>query len=54
MSLDQFLPGIDLGLAKLWHLSQISYGELVYYHFHKLAGWILIPIGLAAIYSQFR
>ncbi len=54
VSLDQFLPGIDLGLAKLWQLSQISYGELVYYHFHKLAGWILIPIGLAAIYSQFR
>ena len=54
LSLDQFLPGIDLGLAKLWNLSQISYWELVYYHFHKLAGWILIPIGLAAIYSQFR
>lgn len=54
VSLDQFLPGIDLGLAKLWNLSQISYWELVYYHFHKLAGWILIPIGLAALYSQFR
>ena len=54
VSLDQFLPGIDLGLAKLWNLSQISYWELIYYHFHKLAGWILIPIGLAALYSQFR
>lgn len=54
VSLDQFLPGIDLGLAKLWNLSEISYWELVYYHFHKLAGWILIPIGLAALYSQFR
>jgi len=54
LSLDQFLPGIDLGLAKLWNLSQVSYGQLVYYHFHKLAGWILIPIGLAALYSQFK
>ena len=54
LSLDQFLPGIDLGLAKLWTLSQVSYGELIYYHFHKLSGWILIPIGLAALYSQFR
>ncbi|WP_449245165.1 pentapeptide repeat-containing protein [Desulfobacca acetoxidans] len=54
LSLDQFLPGIDLGLAKLWQLSQISFRELVYYHFHKISGWILIPIGLAAIYSQFK
>jgi len=54
LSLDQFLPGIDLGLAKLWQLSQISFAELLYYHLHKLAGWILIPIGLAAVYSQFR
>ena len=54
VSLDQFLPGIDLGMAKLWHLGKISYWELIYYHFHKVAGWILIPIGLAALYSQFK
>ncbi len=54
LSLDQFLPGIDLGLAKLWQLSQISFAELLYYHVHKLSGWVLIPIGLAAVYSQFR
>jgi hypothetical protein len=54
ISLNQFLPGIDLGLGKLWQLSQASFGLLVYYHLHKLAGWVLIPIGLASIFSRFR
>jgi hypothetical protein len=54
LSLDEFLPGVDLGLARLWQLSTISYPTLVYYHFHKIAGWILIPVGLAAVFSQFK
>ena len=54
LSLDEFLPGVDLGLARLWQLSKVTYPTLVYYHFHKIAGWILIPIGLAAVYSQFK
>lgn len=54
LSLDEFLPGVDLGLAKLWQISRISFPTLLYYHFHKLCGWILIPIGLAAIFSKFR
>jgi hypothetical protein len=54
LSLDEFLPGLDLGLAKLWQMNRISFPTLLYYHFHKVAGWILIPIGLAAVYSQFR
>ncbi|NJD63474.1 MAG: hypothetical protein FIA93_12235 [Deltaproteobacteria bacterium] len=54
LSLDEFLPGLDLGLAKLWRMNRISFPTLLYYHFHKIAGWILIPIGLAAVYSQFR
>jgi hypothetical protein len=54
LSLDEFLPGIDLGLAKLWQLNRISFPMLMYYHFHKIAGWILIPIGLAAVYTQFK
>ena len=54
LSLDEFLPGVDLGLAKLWRLSSVDYPTLLYYHFHKIAGWILIPIGLAAVYSQFK
>ncbi len=54
LSLDEFLPGVDLGLAKLWQLSRVSFPTLLYYHFHKLSGWILIPIGLAAIFSKFK
>jgi hypothetical protein len=44
LSLDEFLPGVDLGLAKLWQISRISFPTLLYYHFHKIAGWILIPV----------
>lgn len=54
LSLDEFLPGVDLGLARLWQISRISFHKLLYYHFHKICGWILIPIGLAAIFSQFK
>ncbi len=54
LSLDEFLPGVDLGLARLWQISKITYPTLLYYHFHKISGWILVPIGLAAIFSQFK
>jgi uncharacterized protein YjbI with pentapeptide repeats len=54
LSLDEFLPGVDLGLARLWQMSSISFPTLLYYHFHKISGWILVPIGLAAIFSQFK
>ena len=54
LSLDEFLPGVDLGLARLWHIENISFPTLLYYHFHKIAGWILIPIGLAAVFTQFK
>ena len=54
LSLDEFLPGVDLGLARLWQMSKITYPTLVYYHFHKISGWILVPIGLAAVFSQFK
>ena len=54
LSLDEFLPGVDLGLARLWHIEKISFQTLLYYHFHKIAGWILIPVGLAAVLTQFK
>ena len=54
LSLDEFLPGVDLGLARLWQMSKISYPTLLYYHFHKISDWILVPIGLAAVFSQFK
>ncbi len=54
LSLDEFLPGVDLGLARLWQMNKISYPTLLYYHFHKISGWILVPIALAAVFSQFK
>jgi len=54
LSLDEFLPGVDLGLAKLWQMNRVNFPTLMYYHFHKICGWILIPIGLAAVYTQFK
>jgi len=54
LSLDEFLPGVDLGLAKLWEISKIPFPTLLYYHFHKISGWVLIPIGLAAVLTQFK
>ena len=41
LSLDEFLPGVEVRLARLWQISKISYPTLVYYHFHKISGWIL-------------
>ena len=43
-----------LGLARLWQLNRISFPTLLYYHFHKICGWILIPVGLAAVLTQFK
>jgi len=54
LSLDEFLPGVDLGLAKLWQISKLSFPTVLYYHFHKICGWVLIPIGLAAMLTQFK
>jgi hypothetical protein len=54
LSLDEFLPEVDLGLAKLWQLNRISFPTRMYNHFHKIAGWVLIPISLAAVYTQFK
>jgi hypothetical protein len=54
LSLDRFLPGVNLGLAKSWEPDNIEYKIWLYWHIHKILGWILIPIGLAAIYTQIK
>lgn len=54
LSLGHFLPGIDVVLTKSWQVSQVSFCTLLYYYFHKICGWILVPIGLAAIFSNIR
>lgn len=52
ISLDRFLPGIDLGLAKSWQPQ--GFWTLIYFHLHKLFGWILIPIALSALYTRLK
>jgi hypothetical protein len=48
-SLDLFLPLSTLPDADLWTPKQSDWFRGFYARFHSLAGWILIPIGLAAI-----
>jgi len=54
LSIDRFLPGVDLGIAKYWHPSQLCLWTWLYWHFIKIMGWITIPIALAAIYTRIK
>ncbi len=54
LSFNHFLPAIDLGLTKELQLSNMSFYTFLYLQIHKICGWILIPIGLAAIYTQIK
>lgn len=48
-SLELFLPVVDLGVAKAWK-PKVSYPHLrTYARIHQLAGWVLIPVTLAAL-----
>jgi hypothetical protein len=53
-SLELFLPVVDLGVAKSWRPSQSSLPLLTYGRIHQLAGWILIPVALAALTGAFK
>jgi hypothetical protein len=53
-SLDQFLPAVNLGLAGELDLKKVTFGKLIYFHIHKILGWILILIGLAAITTRLK
>lgn len=54
ISFDQFIPLIDLELSKNWQPPNLSFRAWCFLYFQKISGWILVPIGLAAIYSQFK
>jgi len=54
ISFNQFLPSIDLGLSKELQFSNMSFYTFIYLQIHKICGWILIPIGLAAIYTKIK
>lgn len=54
LSLNFFLPAIDLGFGKHLCLINMSYQTLIYFIIHRLLGWILIPIGLVAITTRLK
>lgn len=54
LSLDRFLPGVDLGLAKHWQPQNLSLSIWLYWYALKISGWITIPIALAAIYTKIK
>lgn len=54
LSVNNFLPAVDLGLAKEISLTTIPWWALLYFQFHKLCGWILIPLGLAALSTRLK
>jgi hypothetical protein len=54
LSLDRFLPGVDLGVAKHWAPIHVCLFSLIYWYLQKILGWILIPIALAAIYTRIK
>ncbi len=47
-SLEMFLPIVDLGVAKSWRPRASSF-LVTYARIHQIAGWVLIPVALAAI-----
>jgi hypothetical protein len=46
-SLELFLPVVELGMAKSWRPK--NPGLRTYARLHQLAGWILVPVSLAAL-----
>jgi hypothetical protein len=51
-SLELFLPVVDLGMAKAWRPSTRLLQT--YARVHEIAGWVLIPVALAAITGVVR
>lgn len=55
LSLDRFIPGVDLGVAKYWAPpASLCLFSWIYWYVQKLLGWILVPIALAAIYTRIK
>ena len=51
-SLELFLPVVDLGMAKAWRPSTRLLQT--YARVHQIAGWVLVPVALAAITGVVR
>jgi hypothetical protein len=52
LSLDRFIPGVDLGLAKNWNPhNQVPYKIWIFWYTQKVLGWGLIPLAFAYVTS---
>ena len=54
LSLDRFLPGVDLGVARTFHPASPGNYVWAYWQLEKFMGWVLAPIALAAIYTRIK
>ncbi|MGA7579547.1 MAG: hypothetical protein ACLQUW_09245 [Desulfobaccales bacterium] len=54
VSLDRFLPGVDLGAARAFQPASPENYVWAYWHLEKIMGWVLAPIALAAIYTRIK
>lgn len=54
LSLDRFLPGVNLGLAEIWKPEKIDWLTYVLWHFQKFWGYLMIPIVTTSIYTRFK
>jgi hypothetical protein len=54
ISLDQFLPAVNLGLADYWKAKDTHFLIWAFFTVEQGLGWIFVSIGLAAIYTQLK
>ncbi len=54
ISLDQFLPAVKMGMAEHWKAKDNPFPIWLYFTVEQVLGWIIIPIALAAIYTQIK
>jgi hypothetical protein len=54
LSVDRFLPSIDLGWSRVWMPGNQSFFAVLWWQVQQICGWILIPIGLAAVYTRLK
>jgi|ERR1035441_1335862 hypothetical protein len=53
-SFDAFLPGLDLGVYKAWQPRENLKWHWVYLRVHTAAGWVLVPLLIAAMAGLFH
>ena len=54
ISLDQFLPAVNLGLADHWKAKDAHFLVWLFFTVEQGFGWIFVSIALAALYTQIK